>query len=101
MNAHPPRSRGLFGRPALTVTIAIAAVAGIAAGGVALARGTDNSDNSAATSWQQPVTARPSSSKAAAAAPAKKPAGDTITLSATGDIMMSNAPNRMPANDGD
>jgi poly-gamma-glutamate capsule biosynthesis protein CapA/YwtB (metallophosphatase superfamily) len=99
MNAHPPEPRrGLFGRPVLTVTIVLAALAGMGLGGVALA----NRDNSPPTArWQQP-----SATVGATTAPSKKAdktvtAAESITLSATGDIIMGSAPNRLPANGGD
>ncbi|MGK5679639.1 CapA family protein [Actinoplanes sp. URMC 104] len=93
MNSHPPRQRqGLFGRPVLTITIVLAALAGLAAGGVAFARaGSDD-----ASRWQEPLPA-PTSSASAPAPPLESVAAQgTVTLSATGDIMMSNAPHRMP-----
>jgi poly-gamma-glutamate capsule biosynthesis protein CapA/YwtB (metallophosphatase superfamily) len=79
----------------------LAVLAGIGGGGVAFAhRGA-----APGPLWQEPAEA--------AAAPAKPPAkpaastavrGDAgvrrITVSATGDIMMSNAPNRLPPNGG-
>ena len=93
MNPHPPSPRrGLFGRPVLTVTIVLAALVGMGLGGVALAnRGT----SPGAPRWQEPPAAaasRPSRS----AAPAR-----TVTLSATGDIILGSAPNRLPANGGE
>jgi poly-gamma-glutamate capsule biosynthesis protein CapA/YwtB (metallophosphatase superfamily) len=98
----PPRStpdhtggaRGLFGRPILTVTIAVAALIGMGVGGVALAsRDTSPGD----PRWQDPPAA------AASRAPASSPpsASGVITLSATGDIIMGSAPNRLPANGGE
>src|SRR5690349_962363 len=101
MNAHPPPPRpGLFGRPILTATLAVAVLAGAGLGGVALAgRGSDP----AAPAWKTP--AAPAASSAPAEAPGDQrtestTTGDTITLSATGDIMMSNAPHKLPANNG-
>ncbi|MEU8816033.1 CapA family protein [Actinoplanes sp. NPDC048796] len=77
-------------------------MAGIGAAGVAFA---NRDDGSADTKWQQPGAAAPaktSGSKATEAAPADPGvSSDTITLSATGDIMMSNAPSKMPPNNGD
>jgi poly-gamma-glutamate capsule biosynthesis protein CapA/YwtB (metallophosphatase superfamily) len=100
MNSHPPsHSPGLFGRPVLTITIVLAVLAGVGAGSVAFA----NRGSGPAPQWQEPVAASPKAS-APAAAPAKTEAAslpETITLSATGDIMMSNAPNKMPPDDGD
>ncbi|MFI7596742.1 CapA family protein [Actinoplanes sp. NPDC049681] len=95
MNAQPPPPRpGLFGRPVLTVTIAVAALIGAGLGGMALAdRGTER----ARPTWQAAPGAK------AATKPPKVPtqSNDTITLSATGDIIMGSAPNRLPANDGE
>jgi poly-gamma-glutamate capsule biosynthesis protein CapA/YwtB (metallophosphatase superfamily) len=105
MNSHPaPSRRGLLGRPALTVTIAVAAVLGMGLGGVALAnRGSDP----APPRWEQPPAAL-----ATAPAASKQPKLEStvdpdaggqkgaITLSATGDIIMGSAPNRLPAAGG-
>jgi hypothetical protein len=94
----PPPRRGLFGRPLLTVTIALAAVLGMGLGGVALA----NRGGPEAPRWQtgaattDPTVAPPPATSAAAAG------GDSsVTLSATGDIIMGSAPNRLPARDGE
>jgi len=101
MNAHPPsQHRGLFGRPVLTVTIALAALAGMGLGGVALA----NRGNST-THWRQPsaaIAAPTSKTKSGTAASTPAPGGKaaTITLSATGDVIMGSAPDRLPADDG-
>lgn len=94
MNAQPPPDRpGLFGRPVLTLTIAIAALVGAGLGGMALAdRGTERTG----AKWQAPPAA------AAPTSPAPPTeSDDTITLSATGDIIMGSAPNKLPANDGE
>jgi poly-gamma-glutamate capsule biosynthesis protein CapA/YwtB (metallophosphatase superfamily) len=94
MNAHPPSARrGLFGRPVLTITIVLAALLGMGLGGVALAN-LDNSD--AVPRWQD---APPSPTSPSPAASPTEP--DAITLSATGDIIMGSAPNRLPANGGE
>jgi poly-gamma-glutamate capsule biosynthesis protein CapA/YwtB (metallophosphatase superfamily) len=97
MNSHPPRRPGLFGRPVLTVTLAVAVLVGAGLGGVALAdRGSD--DPVAAPVWKAPAA---SSAAAAQPAPAEADeADDSITFSATGDIIMGSAPNKLPANDG-
>jgi poly-gamma-glutamate capsule biosynthesis protein CapA/YwtB (metallophosphatase superfamily) len=104
MNAHPsPPARGLFGRPILTATIALAALAGAGLGGVAVAnRGNDLG----APRWQQPSAPATSadhgaSPSASGAATTDATDGDAITLSATGDIIMGSAPNRLPANGGE
>ncbi|MBM2617170.1 CapA family protein [Actinoplanes sp. LDG1-06] len=102
MNSHPPHRRpGIFGRPVLTITIVLAALAGIGAGSVAFAN--RQSDDESASSWQEPRdAAAPSDSAAPTSAPTEKAAAEgTVTLSATGDIMMSNAPNRMPPANGE
>jgi len=93
MNSHPPsQSPGLFGRPVLTATIALAVLAGIGLGGVAFAQ----RGSGPGPLWQEPAEAAPVSAK-----PAASTAGvQRITVSATGDIMMSNAPNGLPPNDG-
>jgi poly-gamma-glutamate capsule biosynthesis protein CapA/YwtB (metallophosphatase superfamily) len=105
MNAHPapgqptPARRGLAGRPILTVTIVLAAIVGIGLGGVALA----NRDEPAAPQWKQPVSvAAVSPSATTVPKPTSKAAdAETITLSATGDIIMGSAPNKLPPDGGD
>ncbi|RSM51374.1 capsular biosynthesis protein, partial [Actinoplanes sp. ATCC 53533] len=103
MNSHPPPPRpGLFGRPVLTITLAVAVLVGAGLGGVALAgRGSDP----VAPVWNSPAAASSGASFAPVAPGGAQqtesaPTGDTVTLSATGDIMMSNAPNKLPANNG-
>jgi poly-gamma-glutamate capsule biosynthesis protein CapA/YwtB (metallophosphatase superfamily) len=78
----------------------LAALIGVGAGSVAFA---NRDRDSAVAKWRAPAAARPGPSTAASAKPVDtEPASaGTITLSATGDIMMSNAPNRMPPNDGE
>jgi poly-gamma-glutamate capsule biosynthesis protein CapA/YwtB (metallophosphatase superfamily) len=100
MNSHPPsHSPGLFGRPVLTITIVLAVLVGVGAGSVAFA----NRGAGPAPQWFSP-----SAAVAAEAPHSAKPARTTesatveaVTVSATGDIMMSNAPSRMPPNDGE
>ncbi len=101
MNAQPPRRRReLFGHPLLTATIVLAALLGMGAGGVALA----NRGGSAPARWQ--AGPAPSAATVSPSAPAQPPAeppaatADTITMSATGDIIMGSAPNKLPANGG-
>lgn len=100
MNAQPPHERrGLFGRPLLTVTIVLAALLGMGLGGVALA----NRGEPAPARWQAAPAApasAPSPAASAAADPAAAPAG-AISMSATGDIIMGSAPNKLPANGGE
>ncbi|WP_213010790.1 CapA family protein [Paractinoplanes toevensis] len=98
MNSQPsPPRPGLFGRPVLTITIVLAALAGIGAGSVAFA----NRGTTPKAQWLPPSAA--STNPATSAKPAKTESAPvkTITLSATGDIMMSNAPSKMPPDDGD
>ena len=101
MNSHPPsHSPGLFGRPVLTITIVLAVVAGVGAGSVAFA----NRGSGPAPQWLLPSAAEaaaPASGAAPASAAAGAPATEAITVSATGDIMMSNAPSRLPPDDGE
>jgi hypothetical protein len=98
MNSHPPRRPGLFGRPALTVTLAVAVLAGAGLGGVALA---DRGSRDPAPLWHTPAAAAPAgTSSAPATQPGTEPA-DTVTFSATGDIIMGSAPNRLPADNGE
>jgi len=97
MNSHPSSgSPGLFGRPVLTITIVLAVLVAVGAGSVAFAK----KKAGPAPRWQQPAAESTGHTEATvvAATPASPPA--TITLSATGDIMMSNAPSRMPPADG-
>jgi hypothetical protein len=98
MNSHPPsQSPGLFGRPVLTVTIALAVLAGIGGGGFAFA----HRGPAPGPLWQEPAEAAAAPAKPAASTAARGDAGvRRITVSATGDIMMSSAPNRLPPNDG-
>src|SRR5690349_2990760 len=94
MNSQPPsQSPGLFGRPVLTATIALAVLAGIGMGSVAFAqRGSGPGPR-----WQEPALG----SAAVSARPAASTAGvRSITISATGDIIMGSAPNRLPPDDG-
>lgn len=97
MNPHPPsHRRSLFGRPVLTVTIALAALVGAGLGGIALAQ-RDDEEN---PRWSAPPTS--SAPVASQDAPVEESAEvDSITLSATGDIIMGSAPNKLPANGGD
>ena len=100
MTPHPPSSSsGLFGRPALTMTIVVAALAGISLGGVAMA---NRGNQPGAPRWEQPPAAIVSTSPSplSSATSADGGQGTAITLSATGDIIMGSAPNRLPANDG-
>jgi poly-gamma-glutamate capsule biosynthesis protein CapA/YwtB (metallophosphatase superfamily) len=102
MNAHPdPARRGLAGRPILTVTLVLAGLVGAGLSGVALA---NRGDDPGAPLWKQPgesVSGAPQQGKATPEAPASSAASDaTITLSATGDIIMGSAPNKLPSGGG-
>jgi poly-gamma-glutamate capsule biosynthesis protein CapA/YwtB (metallophosphatase superfamily) len=97
MNSHPSAPRqGLFGRPVLTVTIVLAVLAGVGVGSVAFA---DRNETNQSV-WYAPAAVSNAVSAAPPAASAR-PAASSVTVSATGDIMMSNAPGRMPPADGD
>jgi poly-gamma-glutamate capsule biosynthesis protein CapA/YwtB (metallophosphatase superfamily) len=102
MNAHPPSSqRALFGRPVLTVTLILAVLLGVGLGSVAFA---NRGSQVGAPRWQP----APGGSPSVPAAPTeKKTESDTtaetpaITMSATGDIIMGSAPDKLPAHGGD
>ncbi|GAA0545332.1 hypothetical protein GCM10010172_28720 [Paractinoplanes ferrugineus] len=97
MNSHPPAPRpGLFGRPVLTVTIVLAALLGVGAGTVAFA----NSGGDPKPQWQAASVGPTKATSSAKPSKTESAQVDTITLSATGDIMMSNAPGKMPPDDG-
>jgi hypothetical protein len=97
MNAHPPRARrGLFGHPLLTVTIVVAALLGAGVAGVALA----NRGESDPATWHAASPASAAPPKPSAAPREEKAAAESIRMSATGDIIMGSAPNRLPANGG-
>jgi hypothetical protein len=103
MNSHPRSHRqARFGHPVLTVTIVLAALAGAGLGGVAIAKRGGSSD----ATWQAPAAASPGAATddgapAATGEPVEESAAvESISLSATGDIIMGSAPNKLPANDG-
>ncbi|HEY0002614.1 MAG TPA: CapA family protein [Actinoplanes sp.] len=99
MDSHPPdRSLGLFGRPVLTVTLALAVLIGAGVGTVAFA----NRDRStgAAKGREPAISAAPAAVESSVPPTGAPAAPGTVTLTATGDIMMSNAPGKMPPNDG-
>nr|WP_296072854.1 CapA family protein [uncultured Actinoplanes sp.] len=105
MNSHPPpRKAGVFGRPVLTITIVLAVLIAIGAGSVAFAK---RDRDPASARWQAPppsVTSRPSGAPAPtleSVPTAADVAGDTVSLSATGDIVLGNAPAKLPPHDGD
>ncbi|WP_306211174.1 CapA family protein [Actinoplanes sp. RD1] len=99
MNAHPPNQRrGLFGRPVLTATIVVAALLGAGVGGMALA---DRSPETPQAQWRDAPPKSTASGVPVAGTSEDSPAAqDSITFSATGDIIMGSVPGRLPANDG-
>ena len=103
MNSQPPARRpGLFGRPVLTATLAVAVLAGAGLGGVALA---DRASEPDPPVWKAPAAAPSAAPSTPAGAASQAPTesatnGETITFSATGDIIMGSAPNKLPADNG-
>ncbi|HWS36759.1 MAG TPA: CapA family protein [Actinoplanes sp.] len=92
MNSHPPSHRKQ--RPVLGVSIVVVALIGAGLGGFYLI----NRDAEEPV-WSEPSASSPSTG---ATAPAEESAAvESISLSATGDIIMGDAPNKLPANDGD
>ena len=96
MNSHPrSHRRSVLGRPALTVTIVLAALTGVGLGGVALA----NREDSAAPTWQTPAAGTGKPARPGKPVP-ESAAVESIDLSATGDIVMGSAPDKLPAAGG-
>ncbi len=101
MNSEPRSPRkSASGRYALYITLVGVVVAGAAVGGVIVVKEGDEAD----ASWHS----TPATSTAAAAVPGKTAAVreesatvESLTFSATGDIMMSSAPNGLPSKNGD
>jgi hypothetical protein len=94
--------RGLAGRPVLTVTITLAALIGAGLGGVALA---NRGDDPGSPLWKEPAASAPASASASATpknAAVETPAADggSFSMSATGDIIMGSAPDKLPAGGG-
>ncbi|MFC7550287.1 CapA family protein [Plantactinospora sp. GCM10030261] len=85
-----PRARGWAGRR-LPAVVAAVLITVLAAG-----CGTDQAQDAR---WQ-PGPGSPSAGSSGSPAPSGSSAGTAISLSATGDIIMGNAPNRLPANGG-
>jgi hypothetical protein len=77
--------------------VAVLAVGALLLGGGVLAF-VVTGDSPPAAQWRDRALAEPSGQ--AAAPPAGKPARRTISMSATGDIIMGNAPGRLPPNGG-
>ncbi|MGS2613012.1 CapA family protein [Micromonospora sp. LZ34] len=82
----PPRPRR---RPALALVALLAALLAAGCGG----------DPAGDPVWQ-PGAGGGATGAPVGSAPAEQPAEKSISLSATGDIIMGNAPNRLPANGG-
>lgn len=104
MNAHPsPPRPGLFGRPVLTVTIVLAALLGMGLGGVALASRDDPDpprwQSAPSAAGEQSASTQPKAESTTTES-ADPGASSAITMSATGDIIMGSAPNKLPANGG-
>ncbi|GIF11241.1 CapA family protein [Actinoplanes teichomyceticus] len=98
MNSHPRSHRERrSGRFALKVGLALVVLAGLGLGGVALAdrRGDDK------PAWQGSTAApAPGSTGNSTGARPESAALPTVTLSATGDIMMASAPGGLPPRNG-
>ncbi|MBB4737837.1 hypothetical protein BJY16_001296 [Actinoplanes octamycinicus] len=83
----------------MNVVLVAAAAAGAGLGGVALANRGDGDD----PAWTPPATTAPAAAAAGSGAPADRTESaevPSITLSATGDIMMSSAPGGLPPRNG-
>ncbi|WP_045744093.1 CapA family protein [Actinoplanes rectilineatus] len=95
MNSHPPsHRRSNFKRPILSITIVLSVLVGAGLAGMVLLKRNTKTD----AQWAAPEkTAATASGKPIA----ESAAVESITLSATGDIIMGSAPNRLPADDGD
>jgi poly-gamma-glutamate capsule biosynthesis protein CapA/YwtB (metallophosphatase superfamily) len=105
MNAQPPQRRsGLLGRPILTATLVLAVLVGAGLAGVAMASRNAAPDrpkwHAGAGSSGTPA-AQPASSAATGETNSNAESSDSFTFSATGDIIMGSAPNKLPANDGE
>ncbi|HEX5596549.1 MAG TPA: CapA family protein [Micromonosporaceae bacterium] len=92
-NNRPRRSSAR--RPVLLIFAAVAVVLGLVAVGMAVLD--LRSDTSSAPKWQASPTASGETTPTADASP---PPPKVISMSATGDIIMGNAPSRLPANGG-
>ncbi|WP_285551573.1 CapA family protein [Actinoplanes regularis] len=96
MNSHPQSHRESGSRrSALIVTLVLVAIAGTALGGVAMAnRGSDDHDPVWVSASAAAVPGKTTSARV------ESVAVESVTLSATGDIMMSSAPNGLPPKNG-
>ncbi|WP_436525664.1 CapA family protein [Actinoplanes sp. HUAS TT8] len=105
MNSEPRSHRkSASGRYALYITLVGVVVAGAAVGGVALLNQGDEADASWHSSSKTPAAAGTSTAPVpgkTAAVREESTTVESLTLSATGDIMMSSAPNGLPPKNGD
>nr|MDT0662626.1 CapA family protein [Micromonospora sp. DSM 115978] len=91
-----PRRRPL-GRPALVLAAALVVLLGL--GVVGVAAGGFLRDKPAQPTWQAGTSATGGTGQSAPT-PSPTPADRVISMSATGDIVLGNAPNRLPADGG-
>jgi hypothetical protein len=91
MNSHP-RTRQKS-QPVLAVTIAAVVLFGASLGGCGLVGGDDD------PVWNPPAASSPATGVSGKPVQESTTA-ESISLSATGDIIMGDAPNKLPANDG-
>jgi poly-gamma-glutamate capsule biosynthesis protein CapA/YwtB (metallophosphatase superfamily) len=97
MNSHPRSDRQRrSGRIVLNVVLVAAAAAGAGLGGVALANRGDDKD----PAWQPPTAAAADTPASATSGRPESAEVPSVTLSATGDIMMSSAPGGLPPRNG-
>ncbi|GAA4933446.1 CapA family protein [Actinoplanes utahensis] len=93
MNLHPLSHRKK--RPVLAVTIAASVLVGSGLGGCGLVGSDDQ------PVWNSPAaTGKPAATTSGGPVQESAPV-ESISLSATGDIIMGDAPNKLPARDGD
>jgi Bacterial capsule synthesis protein PGA_cap len=103
MNSHPrPDRKTASGRYALYIGLVGVVVAGAAVGGIILV----NEDDEADASWHSTPAAAATTTVAAVpgkTAAARQESGtvESLTFSATGDIMMASAPGGLPPKNGD
>ncbi|MDG4828028.1 CapA family protein [Solwaraspora sp. WMMD1047] len=93
-----PRRR-LLGRPALVLAAVVVLLVGLGVVGVAAAGFLR--DEPPAPTWQAGSADSTGGTGQSAPTPSPTPADRAISMSATGDIVLGNAPNRLPANDGE
>jgi hypothetical protein len=85
-------------RPILAVLAVVAVLLGVGLAAVVFVANRD--DGSGSPLWQGDAVQEPSGSAAPSPSQSAEAAPATISMSATGDIIMGNAPNRLPANGG-